>query len=100
MSNHSVVVKNSLCDLLADGLGLREQVEIIRSAGLRVRSRHIETTERMRADHGSRALAVDVEVSHVEVALGTVDLVLRTGVDRAGETELGVVRDGQRVFEA
>src|SRR5215471_19088273 len=53
----------------------------------------------MRADHGARGLAVDVEVTNVEVTHGTFDLVPRPGVDGAGESELGVVGDVERVFE-
>src|SRR5579862_2480761 len=54
----------------------------------------------MGADHGSGAFAVDVEVSYVEFADGAIDLVARFGVDGAGQAELGVVGDFQRVVEA
>src|SRR5277367_4894333 len=53
----------------------------------------------MGADHGAGALAVDVEVADVEFADGTIDLVLRTGVDRAGQAELGVVCNLECVIE-
>src|SRR5450755_2599305 len=53
----------------------------------------------MRADHRTRAFAIDVEVADVELADGTVDLVARLGVDGAGQAELGVVGDFERVVE-
>ncbi len=51
-----------------DALGLGEEVEIIGAAGLGVGSTHIEAAERMRADHGAGALAIEVEIAYVEVA--------------------------------
>ena len=54
----------------------------------------------MGAHHGSRTLAVDVEIADVEIAHGAVDLVARLGVNRAGEAEFGIVGDFERVVEA
>ena len=79
---------------------MREQVQIIRAAGLGIGARHVEAAEGMRADHRSGALAVDVEVADVELADRAIDLVARVGVDRAGQAELGVVGDFERVVEA
>src|SRR6476620_7090863 len=59
-----------LGDLFADGFHLCEQKQIIRAAGLRVRSRHVEAAKWMCTHNGSGALAVDVEIAHVELALG------------------------------
>src|SRR6476646_1022837 len=92
--------KQMLDDLLAYRLRLREQVEIVRTARFGVGPGHIEAAKGMRADHRASALAVDVQVADVEFADGAFDLVTRTGVDRARETELGVVRDFERVVEA
>ena len=88
-----------LADLLSYRFGLREQVQVIRAAGLRIGARHVEAAEGMRADHRAGALAVDVQVADVELADGAVDLVARLGVDRAGQAELGVVGDLERVVE-
>src|SRR6185437_12687468 len=52
----------------------------------------------MRADHGAGALAVEVEIAHLEGASGVVEFAAVRGVDRAGETVLGVVRDVERFF--
>src|SRR5215469_3022712 len=54
----------------------------------------------MRADHRTGALAVDVQVADVEVADGTLDLVARTGVNSARESELGVVCDIESLIKA
>ena len=53
----------------------------------------------MRADHGAGALAINVQVSHVELADSAIDLVLRAGVDRAGQAEFGVVGNLEGVVE-
>src|SRR5258708_32345182 len=53
----------------------------------------------MRAYHCSRALAVQVEVAHVERAHGAIEFFARTGVDCAGQAELGVVRDFESMIE-
>jgi hypothetical protein len=53
----------------------------------------------MRAYHRSRALAVEVEIADVEFADGAIEFVARTGIDCAGQSELGVVGDFQRVVE-
>src|SRR5882672_684849 len=55
-------------DLLADNFRLREEVQIIRAAGLGIRPRHVEATERVRSYHRTCALAVDIEIAHVEIA--------------------------------
>src|SRR3954464_8116731 len=81
--------------LLGHGLCLREQIQIIRTACLGVSSRHVESAEWMRTYHRSRAFAIDVEVAHVEVAFGVLDLFRRRGVDRTCEPVLGVIGDGQ-----
>src|SRR5437773_2309923 len=39
--------------------GLREQVQVIRSSGLRIGSGHVEAAERMRPHHRSRTFAID-----------------------------------------
>src|SRR3974390_1479793 len=69
------VTSIGLADLLSDRLALREQVQIVRAAGLGVGARHIESAKRMRPDNGACALAVDVEVADVEVPERALDLV-------------------------
>src|SRR6185369_15717115 len=64
-----------LDDFLTDRLALRKQQQVIRTAGLRIRSRHIEAAERMRTDNRARAFAIDVQVSYVEVLHGALDLI-------------------------
>src|SRR5581483_2340777 len=54
----------------------------------------------MRADHSSRALAVDVQIADVEFLDRAINLVARTGVDGAGQSELGIVGDLERMIEA
>src|SRR5574340_710212 len=78
---------NARGDLLADALGLGEQEEVIRSARLGVGARHIEAAKRVRAHDGARALAIDVQVADVELALAALDLLAAGGVDGAGQAE-------------
>src|SRR5205814_4945180 len=78
-------------NLPSDRFRLAEQVQIIRPARLRVRPGHIEPAERVRANHCSSALPVDIQIAYVEVFHGPLDLLLRRGVDCAGQPELGIV---------
>ena len=47
---------------------------VIRAAGLRVGAGHVEAAKRMRADHGARALAIEIEIADVELAACVVQL--------------------------
>src|SRR5579864_4123014 len=76
---------------------LCEQIQIVRAAGLGVGARHIETAERMRADHSACAFAVDVQIADVKLAEGALDLVARLGIDRSREAEFGIVGNFKRV---
>src|SRR5579863_4967857 len=78
-------------DFLADGFGLGEEEEIIGAAGFGIGAGHIESAERMRADHGSGAFAIDVKIADVKFVLGAVDFFGRLGVDGAGEAVVGIV---------
>jgi hypothetical protein len=79
---------------------LSEEEQIVRSAGLGVGSAHVEAAEGVRGDHSAGAFAVEVEVADVELVAGTVEVLAGVGVDRAGEAVLGVVGDGEGLFEA
>src|SRR5712691_13467995 len=72
-----------LNDLLAHRLALGEQIQIIGPAGLRVGAGHIESAKRMRAHHGARTLAIDVQVADMELLNGAFDLLPRLGIDGA-----------------
>ena len=63
------VGEHLLRDLLADRLRLREEKEVIGAAGFGIRAGHIEAAKWMRAHDGTRALAIDVQVADVELAL-------------------------------
>ena len=89
-----------LPDFFRHRLGLREQIQIIGAAGFGIGAGHVEAAEGVGSYHGAGAFAVDVEIAHVEVAAGAVDLVAGLGVDCAGEAELGVVGDFEGVIEA
>src|SRR5271169_3191889 len=84
---------------LSDALGLREQQQVVRPAGFGVRARHVETAKGMRAHHGARALAIDVQVADVELVHRALLLLRRTGIDSAGQAEFRVVGDLERVIE-
>src|SRR5439155_14880471 len=88
-----------LHDLLPNRLCLCEKQQVIWPACFRIRPRHIETAKGMCADDRARALAVDVEVADVEFTLGDFDLLARAGIDRAGETELGIIGDLKAMFK-
>src|SRR5947209_2051853 len=76
-----------------DRFRLQEEPEVVAAARLRIRPRHVEAAERMRADERAGALAVDVEVADEELVLGAADLLLIIGEYGAGEAVLRVVRD-------
>jgi len=64
-----------LSEFFAHRLCLGKQVQIVGTAGLGIRARHVEAAEGMRSHHGAGALAVDVEIADVEVLDGAVHLV-------------------------
>jgi len=68
--------------LLRNRLRLREEQQIIRAAGLGIRSRHIEATKGMRAHHGSSAFAVQVQIAHKELEPRPLQVLPRTGIHR------------------
>src|SRR6185437_2030383 len=99
-SRHPVVARSALSvtearsvDLLRDGLGLREEQQVVAATGLRVGTRHIEAAEGMAADHRAGALAVEVQVADVELTLRAGDALAVAGEERAGQTILGAVGD-------
>src|SRR5580658_3172887 len=53
----------------------------------------------MRAYHRSGALAVQIEIADVELAHGAIEFLARTGIDGAGQSELGVVGDFKGLIE-
>src|SRR5438445_11977291 len=53
----------------------------------------------MRSNDGACTLAIDVEIADVEFAFCHSDLLARAGIDRAGESKLGVIGDLEAVFE-
>src|ERR1700694_4286141 len=46
-------------------LGLRKQIQVVGATGLGISSGHIEASEGVRADHRTRAFAVDVKIADV-----------------------------------
>src|SRR5579883_2593674 len=68
-------------------------------AGLGVRAGHIEATERMNADQGASAFAIEVEIAHMELLLRSLYALLVVRIDRAGQAILGAVRNLQCVIE-
>src|SRR5579863_6713916 len=99
-SSREITRNKCLDDLLSHRLRLRKEIKIVRPAGLRISARHVESAERMCSDHRPRAFAVDVQVPNVELADCPFDLVARTGIDRACQSEFRVIRDLKRVIEA
>src|SRR5206468_7582502 len=82
-----------------DRLRLKEEEEVVRPAGLRVGSAQVEAAERMGARERSGASPVDVQVADVEALTRLLDAI-RVGSEHcAGEAELRVVRDVERVVE-
>ena len=91
--------RRGVADFFGDALGLGEEEEIVGAAGFGVGAAHVEAAEGVGADHGSGALAVEVEVADVEFFAGAVELVAGAGVDGSGQAVLGVVGDGEGVVE-
>src|SRR5271156_4750468 len=87
-------------DLFGDGLGLREEEQVVRAAGLGVGAAHVEAAEGVGSYHGAGALAVEVEVAGLELVAGAIELLAGGGVEGAGEAVLGVVGDLESFVEA
>src|SRR5215472_10107809 len=90
--------RSGIPDFLSYGLGLGEQQQVVRAPGLGIGSRHIEPPEGVSPHHGSRALAVEIKVAHVELRSRTFELFPRCGIDRAGKPKFRVVGDLQRLL--
>src|SRR5579863_6870029 len=86
-------------DLPRDRLGLHEEQQVVAAAGFTIGSRHVETAERMHAHHGAGALAIEVEITNEELAARAFDLRVVFGVQRAGQSKLGIVCDRKRVLK-
>src|SRR5262249_6145241 len=71
----------------------------VRAARLGVSAGHVEAAEGMCADHGAGAFAVEIEIARLEFIARALQLFARTGVNGAGQPELGVVGDVERVIE-
>src|SRR5579862_2740996 len=82
-----------LRDFLPHRFRLREQIQIIRAAGLGVGSRHIEPAKRMSTHHCASALAVQVKISNMKFADRSIQLLPRLAVYASGQPKLGVIRD-------
>src|ERR1043166_3095830 len=95
----TLALRLSRLDLPRDRLRLQEEAEVIAAARFRVGARHVEAAERMDADQRAGALAVQIQIADEELLTGALELLLVVGEDGAGEAELRVVRDPQRVFE-
>src|SRR5260370_35466406 len=80
-----------MANLLGNALRLCEQQQVIRPASLGVGAAHVEAAEGMRADHGPRALAIQVEVADVELLLRAIKLPMRGGVDGSRHPVSGMV---------
>ena len=53
-------------DFLRHGFRLHEQQQVISSASLGVRARHVESAKRMRADHRTGAFAIQIEIADMK----------------------------------
>ncbi len=95
-----LILRAAMANLLRNALGLREQQQVIRSAGLGVGAAHIEAAEGVSPDHRARALAVQIEVADVELCLRAIELLARVRVDGSRQTILGIVGDLKGFVEA
>src|SRR5437016_12004486 len=53
----------------------------------------------MRSNHGPGALAIDIQIPNMELTFDEFDLVAGVGINRSGQSILGVVRNRQRFLE-
>src|SRR5437867_809906 len=81
----------SASEALRDSLHLKELQQVVRPARLGVRPRQIEAAEGLHARQRAGALAIDVEVAHVEVAPGDLDAAAILRIQRAGQAVERVV---------
>src|SRR5258706_14421932 len=72
-------------NFFGDALGLREEQQIVRAAGLGVGSAHVEAAKGMGSYHGAGALAIEVEVADVELLACAIQLFAGAGVDCCGQ---------------
>src|SRR5713226_9376165 len=92
--------RTRMANLFGNALRLCEQQQVIRPAGLGVGAAHVEAAEGMRADHGSCALAIQVEVADVELLPSAVELLTRVRVDGSRQPVFGIVGNLQGLVEA
>src|ERR1700693_1153427 len=86
-------------DFLRDGLGLREEGEVLAPSGLGICPRHVEAAEGVHADQRARALAVQIQVAAEELPLPALEAPAVARVERARQAVLGVVGDGDSLVE-
>src|SRR5688572_6195730 len=93
------MARRRLLELLGHGLRLEEEEQVVAPPRLAVRAAHVEAAEGVAADHGARALAVQVEVADVEALAREGELVTVARPDRARQPVVGRVGGGNRVLE-
>src|SRR5579885_3573931 len=85
--------------LRRDGFGLREEQEVVATAGFGVGAGHVEAAEGVDADERAGTLAIEVEVADVEVLFGLLDAFRVGRVERAGQAVFGLVGDVHGILE-
>ena len=80
-------------------LGLGEEEQVIVAAGLGVGARHVEAAEGMDSHQGAGALAVEVQVPHVELGARLFQVGAVPADHRSGEAVFRVVGDAESVVE-
>ena len=80
-----------LADPTRNGLSLCKQEQVVGTSCLRVCAAHIESSERMDSNQGSRTFPIDVEVAYMKPTPSHFDLVLVVGVHGPGQTVLAVI---------
>src|SRR5258706_6278209 len=78
-------------------LGLHEQQQIVAAAGLGIRSRHVEAAERMDANKGAGAFAIEIEITDVKFTARVFQPGFVGRIDRARQAELRVIGYPQSV---
>ena len=87
-------------ELFGNRLRLHKQQEIILPSAFRIGAGHVEPTERVGTDHRTSALAIQIQVSNVELSPGFLESQSLARVDRAGQAVLSVIGDVNCVIKA
>ena len=94
-----ILLELSALNFLCYRFALHKLQQVFAPAGLRIRTAHIKSAERVNADQGARAFTVQIEIADVKFTPRPLEIFLAGRKNRAGQTEFRIVGDLERVVE-